>query len=331
MPSQNLYQYRIWCDTENSWVIGDFRLESEGPQTTCPHNTAHTIDPALTSIINTVPPDGTYDADGNLLVVPEPRPGNEKYFYVPDLCDPCCWYQGATQVSNETMTNSGDNQTYNSVNSKWIDLTHGRVFKENDIPNRDSYIPVIEVDTGGGFVQKAENSWGLTDNDYTVDYDAGTVTFNAPLAPSDTVRASYYFGQDSEFIIEPEAGKRLKVLYTEVQFTKNVEMNSNINFEIWVYNPQDPPNRIPYKIETYKRLMDFFQESTGPFPVIPAFGGAGERGIQNDVITLPFAYQAYRDLKSSQGTQLRVRLDGNTPLTGEFANATFYCLSEDES
>jgi hypothetical protein len=330
MPSENLNQYRIWCVTENSWVIGDFRLESEGPQTTCPHNTAHTIDPALTTIIETVPPDGTYDDDGNLLVVPEPRPGNEKYFYVPNLCDKCCWYEKATQVNTQQLANSGDNQTYNSPNPSWIDLTHGRVFKEDSIPNRDSYIPVVEVDTGSGFTARVENSWGATDNDYTVDYDAGTIAFNAALAPTDIVRASYYYGNDSEFTIEPEAGKRLKVLYTEIQFTKNAVMNANIHFEIWVYNPMDPPNRILYKRETYKRLIDFFQESTGPFPVIPAFGGNGERGIQSDIISLPFAYQAYRDLKSSQGAQLRVRIEGNVAMGGEFANSTFYCLSEDE-
>ena len=78
---------------------------------TCPNNTNHTIDPALTAIISTVPPDGTYDADGNLLTVNEPRPGEEKYFYLPNMCDKCCWYESAPQVTNETLTTS-DDQTY---------------------------------------------------------------------------------------------------------------------------------------------------------------------------------------------------------------------------
>jgi hypothetical protein len=86
MPSEYLYQYRIYS------------------QTTCPHDTAHVIDPALTTIISTVPPDGTYDNDGNLLTVNEPRPGEEKYFYVPNLCDKCCWYENATQVTNDRPT-----------------------------------------------------------------------------------------------------------------------------------------------------------------------------------------------------------------------------------
>jgi hypothetical protein len=329
MPSEYLYQYRIYCITESEFVIGPYRTESMGPQTTCPHDTAHVIDPALTTIISTVPPDGTYDNDGNLLTVNEPRPGEEKYFYVPNLCDKCCWYENATQVTNEVLTNSGDNQTYNSVNPKWIDLTHGRVFKEDDIPNRAQYIPVIRVNG----VPRVEHTWGLTDNDYAVDYDAGTVTFATPLAPGDVVDADYFYGNDSEFTIAAEAGKRLKVLYVEVQLTKDVEMTANINFEIWAYDPNNPPNKIMYKRETYKRLIDFFQESTGPFPVIPAFGGSpgNTRGIGSDVITIPFNYQAYRDLKSSQGTELRVTIDGNAEMGGEFANATFYCLTEDET
>lgn len=333
MPAEYLYQYRIYCETEVAFVTGDFRPASEGPQTTCPHNTAHVIDPALTTIVETVPPDGKYDQDGNLLTVPEPRGGTERYFYVPNLCDPCCWYQAATEVLGETLTNSGDDQTYTSAHAFWIDLTHGRVFREDDVPDRADYIPVIEVDAGAGFVAKVENSWGLTDHDYGVDYDTGTVTFNAPLAPTDVVRAvRYYYGQDSTFTIGPEPGKRLKVLYTEVQLTADVQMNANLRFEVLVYNPFDPPNRIVYKAEVYKRLFDFFQESTGPFPTIQAFGGApgNPRGIGSPIITIPFNYQAYRDLKSSQGTQLRISIEGNVPMSGEFANATFYCLTENE-
>jgi hypothetical protein len=333
MPSEPLLQYRVWCSTENSWVLGDFRLESAGVQTTCPNDTGHTLDSALTVVVETIPPEGTYDSDGNLATIQEPRPGTEKYFYVPNLCDKCAWYEGATYVDTQVLADSGDNTTYTSPNPKWIDLTHGRVFKEDQISNRDNYIPVVEVDSGGGYVTKTENSWGATDNDYTVNYDAGTITFNSALGGSDTVRASYYYGGDSKFTIAPDPGKRLKVLYTEVQFTKDVELNSSINFEIWVYNPNDLPNKMLYKKETYKRLIDFFQESTGPFPTIAAFGNApsNDRGIGSDVITLPFSYQAYRDLKASLGTEMRVTIDGNTPLSGEFANATFYCLSEDES
>jgi hypothetical protein len=331
MPAEYLYQYRIYCETEVAFVTGDFRPASEGPQTTCPHNTAHVIDPTLTTIVETVPPDGSYDADGNLLTVPEPRSGTEVYFYVPNLCDKCAWYQKATPVVGAVLTDSGDHLTYTSANTFWIDLTHGRVFGEDNIPNRNQYIPVIEVDTGGGFVAKVENSWGATDYDYTVNYETGAVTFNVALAPTDVVRASYYFGLDSEFTVEANPGTRLKVLYTEVQFTKDVEMNANIHFEIWVYNPASPPDRVLYKFEVYKRLFDFFQESTGPFPVIPAFGGAGnDRAIGSDVITIPFQYQAYRDLKSSQGTQLRIRIEGNIPMGGEYANATLYCLTANE-
>jgi hypothetical protein len=451
MPDENLRQYRVWCDTENAWVYSDYILQSQGPPTTCPHNTNHTIDPSRTAVVSTVPPDGTYDADGNLLTVPEPRPGSETYFYVPNLCDPCAWYQKATQLIEQAMS-TADDQTFTSGVSNWIDLTHGRVFREDEVPNHAAYIPLIEVDTGGGFMPMTENTWGASDNDYSIDYPNGSVTFNTPLQPTDQVRATFYHAGSSEFTIEPELGKRLKVLYVEVQFTKDVEMSGDILFDIYAANPADPTvqamgtctvaaapltaaeldiagvkltgvagartpgsddfdmslgttdaiaaeiaaalmdpansfitqgilgaaipagssitlvagaafpgpfgntvslavtvtpggglvlsgaamaggawNQIIVKQERYKRLIDFFQESTGPFPVIPAFGGGGDRGIPSDVITIPFNYLAYRDMKSTQGVKMVCRVEGNTPLPGYFANATFYCLSENET
>jgi hypothetical protein len=339
MPKETLYRYRIYCDTETEWVMGDYRPASEGPQTTCPHDTAHTINPVLTSIVEEVPPDGTYDSDGNLLTVPEPRSGAEKYFYVNNLCDPCSWWPESTRITDDPLGDSGDHQTYTSGKTNWIDLRHGRVFREDDIPNVSDYFVVVEVSTDGGtnWTPQTENPWGTTTGDYTVDYEAGTVTFNAALDPADLVRASFNQAGSSAFTIEPEPGKRLKVLYVEVQLTDDVVMTGDVIFDILAYNPADPswdPAAVPpvlpravVKSERYKRIIDFFQESTGPYPVIPAFGGP-VRGIQKPIVTLPFQYLAYRDLKSSQGVQLQVRIEGDTPMDGSFANATFYCLSE---
>jgi hypothetical protein len=235
------------------------------------------------------------------------------------------------------MTDSGDQITWNTggTHTDWIDLSHGRIFKEDAIVTATpGYIPLIEVSTDGGsnWDPKVENSWGNSDNDYDIDYSAGTITFNSALGGSDQVRATFYKAGAYSSIVKPDAGKRLKLTYVEVQFTKDIDMNQKINFEIWVYNPADLPNKIPIMVESYKRIVDFYQESTGPFPVIPAHGGA-TRGIASDLITIPFNYLAYRDIKDSQGTELRISLDdgtGSIEFGGTHANVTFYCLTEDE-
>lgn len=340
MPNETLYRYRIYCDTESEYVLSDYRPESEGPQTTCPHDTAHVINPILTTIVASVPPDGTYDPDGNLLTVNEPRPGSEKYFYLNNLCDCCTWWPLSNRVADQALADSGDHTTYDSGVTHWIDLTHGRIFREDEITDVATYYPVVEVSVDGGsnWIVKTENPWGTSTGDFSINYETGQVTFNAPLDPADLVRASFNHANGSGYIVEPEPGKRLKVLYVETQFTEDTEMTGDIIFDILAYNPADPtwdpPNVMPravVKSERYKRLIDFFQESTGPYPTIPAFGGGGDRAIKSPIITLPFQYLAYRDLKSSLGLQLLVRIDGDQPMGGSFANATFYCLSEIEA
>jgi hypothetical protein len=271
-------------------------------------------------------------ADGESRVVVDPTPGTEKYFYSPNFCDPCTWYEGATQVTEEGLTDSGDLTTWNSPNNNWIDMKHGRMFKEDDLLAADPDLAVlVEVSTDGGtnWTPKTENTWGTTDGDYTVDYDAGSVTFNSALGAGDQVRASYKKAGTFKFTVAPMANKRLKVLYAEVQFTKDLVMMGDVKFQVKAYDPNDLPNKMEVKVEVYKKAQDFFQESTGPFPVIPAFGGA-DRGFLSDMITIPFNYLAFRDLKSSQGLELCVCLDDGVVFTGEFCTVTFYCLSLDE-
>lgn len=270
--------------------------------------------------------------DGESRVVVDPTPGTEKYFYSPNFCDPCTWYENAVQVTEEALTDSGDLTTWNSPNNNWIDMKHGRMFKEDDLLAADPDLAVlVEVSTDGGTVwtPKTENTWGTTDNDYTVNYSAGSVTFNAALGATDQVRATYKKASNFQFTLAPVAGKRLKVLYAEVQTTKDLVMAGTVNFQVRAYNPADMPNKMAVKQELYKKVQDFFAESTGPFPVIPAFGGA-ERGLSSDLITIPFNYVAFRDLRASQGVEIQISMGSGVVLGGEFCSVTFYCLSEDE-
>ena len=177
-------------------------------------------------------------------------PGTEKYFFSPNICDRTSWYEDSTQVTEEALDDSGDQTTYNSDHTYWVDLKHGKVLGEDDVVAATPTLAVkVEVQVGGSgdWIEKTENSWGTTDGDYDVDYAAGDVTFNSALQASDNVRASYYYTNSTfKFTIAPTTGKRLKVNYVEVQFTTDINPTCDVDFEIWGYNPADPPNKMLY-------------------------------------------------------------------------------------
>ncbi|MHA2062824.1 MAG: hypothetical protein ACXABY_00345 [Candidatus Thorarchaeota archaeon] len=355
--------------------------------TTCPDNTEHTVDTDTVSVVQEIPQEQVFDDDGNQFVVAQPRPGSEKYFYTHNLCDPCSWYQGSVEVSEFSLTNTDGGPDYKvwdtgDTHENWIDLQHGRIFKEDNLFDQDTYNVLVEVKTDGGsyWIPQDENSWGQTDNDFTFDYETGTVTFNDALGSGDLVRISGYKASSSIFTIAPEAGKRLKLEYVEVQYSQSLQMTASIEFEIRGYvdvfapeltpDPYPSGTRVPLVAEAYKKIRDFYQESTGPYPVIPPHGGAfavqeivglsnitakrnlgwtvlgtrhdgtnwrammekieGERAASCPLITIPFRYLAYRDLRDSYGMDIRVRIDGNQALPGEFASVTFYCTTEYE-
>jgi hypothetical protein len=214
------------------------------------------------------------DDDGSQKTVVFPTPGTEKNFYAPNMTDRCGWYELAEQVTEEELTDSGDQITYESLQVYWIDLTHGRVFKENDIITADpTYLIKVEVQVGGtgDWIEKTENSWGTTDGDYGVDYIAGEVKFNSAIGATDKVRATYKYEHGYLFTVVPSENKMLRVLYAEVQYTQDMGFTTDIIFE---YEAEVAPNNwVKVGGFAFKRLWNFYEESIGPYPVIPAHGG----------------------------------------------------------
>jgi len=276
------------------------------------------------------------DAEHVVKTQEMPRSGDSINYYSPNFCDQCTWYENVTNVSDFELTDSGDLTTWNTNGTHpgpWIDLTHGRMFKENTlIAETPSLVPVIEVDTGGGWVVKNENTWDVSpDGDFSIDYENGTVTFNSALNSGDKVRASFAKAPSTFYwALKPLAGKRLKLLYIEIQFSKDSVMNSSMVYETWAYNPYDLPNKVKVAPDViYKTFRDIAWESTGPYPVIPAVGGS-VRGMTQDLITMPFKYQTFKDIKYSQGVEIRMVSDQSGAFGGSYASATFYCLQMDE-
>jgi hypothetical protein len=225
-----------------------------------------------------------------------------------DLCDKTTWYQESTEHTGISLTASG--LDYNHADhAHWIDLTHGKLYGEDNVANLREpkiYVDAVEVTTG-----------------FSINYSTGVVTFDS--TPSGAVTADFWKAGSSCFSVIPDAGKVLSLEHAELQFASDVMMSSPIRFEIWVYNPYDLPNKVPYKVIRYKNIKDIINAANLGQGYIPKISG-----LQHDILVFPFNYIATKPLQSSVGAELRVSIEDDVELAGEWATATFYFLSEDE-
>jgi hypothetical protein len=257
------------------------------------------------------------------LVVPAPREGPSVNFVTHNWADPCTWFGQSVRETGLELVGHGNGKLFSSHRRHWIDLNHGRYYREDLI--KAAYLPKVYVDG----VEKTERApFADSGGDYIIDYVTGTVEFFE--TPSGTVTADFSYANGSRYTIAPTAGKKLIVENSEVQFSEDLVMNDTIHFQAWAYNPMDPPNKVPVtEATTYKTIRDFVDEARGVYPVIPRVGGS-ERGLTTAHIVFPFNYKTVKELAASYGLEIRVWLDGDIPYEGKFATATFYCTSKDE-
>lgn len=225
-----------------------------------------------------------------------------------DWCDKCTWYQNSIRITDETLTTS-DSLTFDSAHAAWIDLTHGRLYEEDlFIAGREIVVKVDDVVVTTGF---------------SVDYTTGKIVFDA--TQSGTVKASYNYATTSVWTLGPTTGKIMHIEHAEVQFAKDVAMNSPMTFEIWVYHPSGNGTKVLYQRITYKNEKDIINAANLGQGSIPRFGN-----LPDDILVFPFDYATIKTLKYSQGAELRVSINNDVKLTGSYATITFYILSQDE-
>jgi len=263
------------------------------------------------------------DSEGRLREALEPRKdGSGVVIVTYNWCDKCTWYQGSTRKTGQALTlDSGT--TYESGFANWIDLTHGRLYRE-DLVSADYLVKVYD----DGVELTPREPFATSGGDYTVDYENGKVTLAA--APSGAVTADFSHENGSLFTITPLEGKRLWVEESEVQFSSDIDIKDTIHFQAWAYNPADLPNKVPVTEKTtYKTAGDFVDEARGTYPQVPAFGGS-TRGLSQPHLVFPFKYLQLKELFYSLGLEIRIWLENDTEFGGERATATFYCTSMDE-
>lgn len=228
-----------------------------------------------------------------------------------DLTDRTTWYQQSTQVTGETLTDSGDGLTFDGANANWIDLENGKLYDESVI-NDGTYDVKIYIDDV------------LQSSGYTVNHSAGSVTFDSSQS-GNTIKADYHYENGSTWTLAPTSGKLLQIEHAEIQFSKNISVDAHIYFEVWAYNPYDLPNKVMVRQTTYKSVKDLIAAGNLGQGYIPAIDV-----LTQDVVVFPFNYVSLITLKSSQGAELRVRVKDDTEFGGEWGVGTFYVISRDE-
>lgn len=265
------------------------------------------------------------DSEGRQRQAHEPRKDGSGLVVVTyNWCDKCTWYQGSTRKTGHSLTQD-TGLVYKSDIANWIDLTHGRLYRE-DLVSANYLVKVYD-----GTTELTERApFATSGGDYVVDYTTGKVTL--AQAPSGAVTADFSHENGSLFIIAPTEGKRLWVEDSEVQFSTDIDIKDTIHFQAWAYNPADLPNKIAVTAKTtYKTAGDFVDEARGAYPQVPAFGGSSGRGLSQPHLVFPFKYLQLKELFYSQGLEIRIWLENDTEFGGERATATFYCSSYSES
>jgi hypothetical protein len=248
----------------------------------------------------------------SLAVHEVPPEGSSSVFCSHDFTDKTTWYTESVAVVDETLTDSGDGLTFEAANTHFIDMTHGKIHKEDTLNASGDYDITVKVND----VVQASG--------YTVDYVAGEVTFDSSQT-GNTVKCSYRYANGSTWILGPaDLETTIHVKHTEVQFSKSAKIDSPINFDTYVYNPADLPNKVMYNRVRYKSIRDIVNESNLGYAV-PAIGELTE-----ETIIFPFVYGTVKSLTNSSGAEIRVSIENDIELTGTYGTLTFYCLIKDE-
>jgi hypothetical protein len=274
----------------------------------------------LGKLANNIPFITPRNEDGFSFQIQEPRTGTELIMATHNFCDRTTWHYQSERVTDEVLE-SIDGYNYQCAHINIIDLTHGKLFDEDSICEdvEHGYFVIVKVN---GVTKQQREPFALDGGDYDVDYALGKITFFTDQTGNE-VTVSYSYENGSFWVLKPDDGKRIDIEQAEVQFSVDCEITTDIQFQIWVYNPYDLPNKVMYDQTCYKTIRNLIDEALGSYPVIPAFGGAA-RGVSSEVYGFPFRYGSVRKLNSSIGVELRIGLKNDIPLEGEYVTATFY-------
>jgi len=244
----------------------------------------------------------------------------------PDFTDRTSWYQKSVQVVGETLTDSGDGLTFNSVNPWWVNIYGKLTYTYKQIPKRDGTFGAHKDWAVSVSINNVVQTSG-----YTVDYVNGKVTFSSSQSGA-TVKATYWHTNGvsgfGEWLLAPPAGKKYIVEHVEVQISVNAVVTSPVRMEVWAGSNLATYGSFPdYLFDAgygqfradYRGMRDLINTANLGQGVLKAVSD-----MQNDVVVLPFDYVQAFTLDSAVGALFRFTVLNNIPATGELLTATFY-------
>lgn len=279
-------------------------------------------------------------ADNKLLVSVWPTDGSRVNLISPNWCDPTTWYATSERIEDETLTFDGEGIAQ-LAHYPVIDLTHGKIFGE-DFLDQEFGRPLRLTLKKNGTPMTEQDPDGAP-GDFTVNHMTGVITLvEAPDAGA-TYTISYNYMVDSRWYIVPDEGRLLRLKEVEVQFSLDASLRDTVQFQaqgqVQYFAPHLTALGFPAdayiplgNAVRYKKMKDFLDEANGAFPIAPKTRNANPtwRDLTEDVITFPWNYQATINLISSKKMRIEVRLMNDRPISGQYATATFYALSEVE-
>lgn len=281
-----------------------------------------------------------------LAATTKPDYGDVKIFSH-NFADPTTWYSDSVRITELLSARDTCGSVWYGSHRNWIDLIHGKLMGEDQLSAQ--YLTEVHVyDSYGVMCQGCqEKDPHSGEGNYVVNYENGEVTFDGNVFdnyPDGYVKATYNYANGSYLYVRPTEGKILSLERSEVQFTTDITMKDTICFQLWLYayiietslglpigTLAPYGEKYPYSAATkYKSTADFVAEANGNYPICPAFGGSGWRGMKHPIITLQFDYSAIKPLRYSYGAEIRVWCEHHEPMEGTYGTVTFYCHSEDE-
>jgi len=261
------------------------------------------------------------DSYGNSEFMPVFRTGSKTNYVSYDFSKRQTWWQTATKVLSETLTDSGDHLTYN--------FAHPYIISANDISDADEIYESNLLDSNvmqydKTFLYKFYKIYVddvLTNTGYSINFVSGTITFTSSQAGK-TIKADYYYSPNSEgtskYTVTPTSGKILRLIRAEAQFSEGTTFNDAIVFKVKV------GSYVAYS-KSYKNAKDILNEANLAYMSKP-FGE-----LTKEIIVMPWDYPVTIDLKSSLNMALEVSLANDQPFTNsELVCVTFYFAVENE-
>jgi len=302
---------------------------------------------------------------GVQMMRPDGLAHDRVYGFSINLCDKTTWRSDATKVEDEAV-GTGDGATADftfahganaNAAERILDLSHGKVSEEDDIPNWDGayramgdgykfpdpdtdpnclagplsgFVPIVKVDG----VEKIERPFGAdSGGDYEIDYVTGTITFYQAPADGAAITATYYYVPEDGcacVVVVPAPGRKAIIDRVEVQASDDVELADTIVMN--VYAGAAPPNGAPLRRPTYvKTMWDLINWAHGSYPQIEPHGGAAPRGMGALKVNIHrVEYMSSVSLLSSQLMYMRVHLADGIEFPGTWSAIVIYGIDEAE-